>query len=138
MNKALGSTVHALSCALVLLGLGGCIATTPVAPPPPVGLVEITSRPAERALLSGMTAYENGQYDEAEKLIHQALSGGLASPKDVAAARKHLAFIYCTSNRTAECEAAFRAARNADPAFALSRSEQGHPVWGPVYRRVLP
>jgi hypothetical protein len=37
-----------------------------------------------------------------------------------------------------ECEAAFRAARAADPGFVLSRSEAGHPLWGPVYRRVLP
>ena len=43
-----------------------------------------------------------------------------------------------TSERLAECESAFRAARAADPAFALSRSEAGHPLWGPVYRRVLP
>ena len=35
----------------------------------------------------------------------------------------------------AECEAAFRAARAADPAFALSRAEAGHPMWGPVYQR---
>lgn len=55
-----------------------------------------------------------------------------------AAAQKHLAFIYCTSQRVAECEAAFRAARLADPAFALSRSEAGHPLWGPVYKRVQP
>ena len=25
-----------------------------------------------------------------------------------------------------------------DPAFALSRSETGHPLWGPVYRKALP
>ncbi len=33
-------------------------------------------------------------------------------------------------------EASFRAAREADPAFVLSRSEAGHPAWGPVYRRM--
>jgi hypothetical protein len=38
----------------------------------------------------------------------------------------------------AECEASFRAARQADPTFALSKSEAGHPVWGPVYKRVVP
>ena len=26
----------------------------------------------------------------------------------------------------------------ANPAFTLSRSEAGHPLWGPVYRRVSP
>jgi hypothetical protein len=58
--------------------------------------------------------------------------------KDRAAAHKHLAFIYCTTNRVSACEEAFLAARRADAAFALSRSEIGHPMWGPVYRRVLP
>jgi len=28
--------------------------------------------------------------------------------------------------------------READPAFALTRSESGHPLWGPVYRRAVP
>ena len=26
--------------------------------------------------------------------------------------------------------------RAADPAFALSKSEAGHPQWGPVYQRL--
>jgi Tfp pilus assembly protein PilF len=106
--------------------------------PPPVGLLDVTSRPAERALQGGMRAYEDGQYPEAEKQLMLALSTGLVSPRDRAAAHKQLAFIYCTSNRTSDCEAAFRAARQADPAFALNKSEQGHPVWGPVYKRVQP
>jgi len=103
-----------------------------------VGLLDVTARPAEKALLSGMRAYDDGQYTESEKQLKLALGTGLASPKDAAAAQKHLAFIFCTSNRTADCEGAFRAARKADPAFALSKSEQGHPAWGPVYKRVQP
>ena len=30
-----------------------------------------------------------------------------------------------------------RAARKADPQFALGKSEAGHPLWGPVYKRAL-
>ena len=63
---------------------------------------------------------------------------GLASARDRAVAHKHLAFIFCTSNRAKECEAEFRAAKVDDPTFALSRSEAGHPLWGPVYKRVQP
>ena len=107
-------------------------------PPAPVGLLDVIERPAEKALLAGIRAYEDGQYAESEKQFSTALQVGLASSKDVAAAQKHLAFIYCTSNRMPLCEGAFREARKADPAFALSRSEQGHPAWGPVYKRVLP
>jgi hypothetical protein len=113
--------------------LAGC-----ATPPPPIGLIDVTSRPAEKALQSGLRAYEDAAYPEAEKQLLLALQTGLVSPKDQAAANKSLAFIYCTSNRMKECESAFLAARKADPAFALSRSEAGHPVWGPVYKRVLP
>lgn len=115
--------------------IAGC-AQTP--PPAPVGLLDVTSRPAEHALLAGLRAYEDAQYGDAERQLGQALQTGLASPRDRVAAHKTLAFIYCTSNRIAECEAAFRAAKKADPSFALTKSEQGHPMWGAVYKRVQP
>jgi Tfp pilus assembly protein PilF len=121
---------------VVLAMLTGCAQTPPAAAP--VGLLDVLARPAEKALQNGLRAYEDGQYPEAEKQFNAALQTTLASPKDAAAAHKYLAFIYCTSNRAKDCEAAFRAARAADASFALSRSEQGHPAWGPVYKRVLP
>jgi len=93
-------------------------------------------RPAERALLAGLRAYEDGQYVDAERELNKALDTGLVSAKDRAAANKHLAFIYCTSKREKPCADAFRAARAADFEFALSRAEAGHPLWGPVYKRV--
>lgn len=112
--------------------LGGCA----VAPPAPPGLLDVAERPAEKALLAGMRAYDDAQYPTAEQHLTQALKVGLASPRDRAMAHKLLAFIDCTSERIPACEAEFRAARAADPAFALSKSEAGHPLWGPVYRRV--
>jgi Tfp pilus assembly protein PilF len=115
--------------------VAGC-AQPPSAPVP--GLMDVTQRPAEKALLAGIRAYDDANYVDAEKHFNTALAVGLGSVRDKAAAQKYLAFIYCTSNRSAECEAAFRAARQADPAFALSKSESGHPLWGPVYKRVLP
>jgi len=113
--------------------LGGCVVPPP-APQP--GLMDVAERPAEKALLAGMRAYEDAQYPLAETQLGLALKGGLASPRDRAAAHKHLAFIYCTSDRIKACEAEFRAAREADPGFALSKAEAGHPQWGPVYQRV--
>jgi Tfp pilus assembly protein PilF len=100
------------------------------------GLTDVMQRPAERALLTGLRAYEDGQYADAERELQRALGAGLASSKDRAAAHKHLAFVFCTSNRLRACEAAFRAAIAADREFALSKAEAGHPQWGPVYRRV--
>ena len=116
------------------LGLTAC-AQTDVAP---AALVDVISRPAERTLLAALRAYEDALYVDAERQFTQALSLELASPRDRAAAHKHLAFIYCTSSRMVECEAEFRAARLADPSFTLSKSEAGHPSWGQVYKRVRP
>ena len=117
--------------------VAGC-ATPPPAPAPRGGLADLMERPAERALFEGIRSYDDGQYAQAEASLRRALDSGLASARDRASAHKLLAFITCTSERLADCEAAFQAARVADPAFALSRSEAGHPLWGPVYRRVVP
>ena len=123
----------ATATALLAALLTGC-AMPPAAP----GLIDVAERPAEKALLAGMRAYDDAQYAQAEESLKQALQGDLVSPRDRAVAHKHLAFIYCTSERVSACEAEFRAARKADPAFSLSKSEAGHPQWGPVYQRVQP
>jgi Tfp pilus assembly protein PilF len=123
-----------LACLVVpLLIVAGC-AAPPAAPAP--GVSDLLARPAERALVAGMRAYDEGQYAAAERELKAALDAGLAHASDRANAHKLLAFVYCTSQRTADCEAAFRAARAADAGFMLSRAEAGHPQWGPVYRRV--
>lgn len=129
----------ALGVVVAALGLAGCATKAPEPPKPaPGGLAELMERPGERALFEGIRAYDDGQYAAAETALRKALSAGLQSGRDRASAHKLLAFITCTSERLAECEEAFRAARAADPAFALSRSEAGHPLWGPVYRKTLP
>ena len=130
----MSSRPAALAIATLLALLTAC-AQAPVAPPA-VGLLDVAERPAERALLAGMRAYEDAQYAQAEKQLQAALQGNLVSPRDRAAAHKLLAFIFCTSNRMTDCEVQFRAARAADAGFALSKSEAGHPLWGPVYQRV--
>jgi Tfp pilus assembly protein PilF len=120
-----------LSTSLILLA--AC-----AVPAPEAGLMVVLDRPAERTLLEGMRAYDDGQYAVAETSLRQALALTLAHPRDQAVAHKLLAFIQCTSERLEGCEADFRAARLADPGFALLRAEAGHPLWGPVYRRVVP
>jgi len=113
-------------------------APAPACPvPEPVSVVELSARPAERALLGGLRAYDDAQYRNAEQRLTEALNLGLAARADRAAAHKTLAFIFCTSKRMKQCEASFRAAREADPAFALNKAEAGHPVWGPVYKKVV-
>jgi hypothetical protein len=108
------------------------------APPAPTGLLDMIARPPEKALMDGLKAYDDAQYDTGERQFKQALALGLASPRDRAEAHKRLAFIDCASGRLGECESEFRLARQADRSFVLTPSEAGHPVWGPVYRKVVP
>ena len=128
--------IAAIALSALLALMVGCAQQPMVTATAPVGLLDVAERPAEKALLAGMRAYDDAQYPVAEKTLLAALQAGLVSPRDRAAAHKLLAFIYCTSNRGSDCEVQFRAARSADPAFALSKSEAGHPLWGPVYQRV--
>lgn len=134
------SRVRLACAALLALAVlaAGCAPVVPATPPPPSRtLAELMQRPAERALVDGIRHYDEGQYAQAETQLRKALAAGLADARDRASAHKLLAFITCTSDREAACAAEFAAARAADPQFQLSRSESGHPVWGPVYRRTL-
>jgi len=92
---------------------------------------------AEMSLADGLKAYEGGQYRMAETQLKTALQAGLTVSADVANANKHLAFIYCTSKRDTQCLAAFKAAKAADPSFALSKAEAGHPMWARTYKKAM-
>ena len=124
---------RALACALCAGALlGGCAETEPAS----VSVAELAQHPGEHALLEGLHDYEAGAFTKAEEQFRNALHLGLRDRRDAAVAYKHLAFIACAFNRMAECEASFRAAFHADPGFRLTDAEIGHPIWGPVYRRV--
>jgi len=120
---------------LLIVALLGLVAAC--APVQPVAVSDLSNMPAEQALLTGIRLYEDGQYGPAERELQRALDLKLHAAKDVANANKYLAFVYCTSERLQACEQSFRTARAAQPDFALSKSEAGHPVWGPVYQRVI-
>ena len=122
-----------LALALAAVLMTGC-----VQPSPPVGLLDVSARPAERALLAGLKAYDDAQYEPADRLFREALAIGLVSPRDRAEAHKRLAFIQCAAGRLGDCETEFKLARAADRTFALDKSEAGHPVWGPVYKKLSP
>ncbi|MFL6698022.1 MAG: TssQ family T6SS-associated lipoprotein [Vitreoscilla sp.] len=134
MTHSTSSSLVRLTHAFAALILFGALtACETMAPQSPVGLTDLTERPAERALMGAMRAYDDADYPAVERQANEAMKLGLRSNRDVATAHKLRAFVYCTSNRLAACEAEFRAARAADPAFVLSKAEAGHPVWGPVY-----
>ena len=128
---------------LVSAGTGVTFLMSACAPLPPSPVpadepaVEQTSAVGLRSLEQGVQLYQSARYDVAETLFKAALIQGLPSGPDAAKAHKYLAFIYCTSKRESLCAGAFRSAREADPAFELSKVESGHPLWGPVYRRTM-
>jgi hypothetical protein len=122
--------------AAAIAAAAGCAVAPPPAPEPTISVARLYERPAERAFLTAMRLYEDGQHQRAEALFRGALAEGLRDHHDVAMANKHLAFIACAYSRPTECESAFRAAFAADPEFRLTDAEVGHPIWGPVYKRV--
>ena len=122
-----------LAIALAAALTAGCMQASA-----PVGLLDVSARPAERALLAGLKAYDDAQYDPADRLFREALAAGLVSPRDRAEAHKRLAFIQCAAGRLVDCETEFKLARQSDRTFALDKTEAGHPVWGPVYKKLQP
>jgi hypothetical protein len=122
---------------LACIVLSGCqTLEPPPAPPATESIVQLYGRPAERALINGLRAYEEGAFERAEQSFRTAVLQNLRDRRDLAVAHKYLAFIACAFNRIGECEREFRNAFGADPGFLLSDAEIGHPIWGPVYRRV--
>lgn len=126
--------------ALLVLTLSACETFSPPPPPPAatptVSIAALYLQPAERSLIEGIRLYEEASFDRAESALRRSLGEGLADPRDQAVAYKYIAFIACAFDRIDECEASFRSAFAADPKFMLGDKEVGHPVWGPVYRRV--
>jgi len=91
---------------------------------------------AQQQLADGVKQYDAGEYDNAVKNLTSSLEHGLLSKAEQARARKYLAFSHCVSGREILCRDEFRKAFEIYPEFALTTAEDGHPVWGPVYRNV--
>ena len=91
---------------------------------------------AQQQLADGVKQYDAGDYDNAVKSLTASLEHGLLSKPDQARARKLLAFSHCVSNREVLCRDEFRKAFEIYPEFALTPAEDGHPIWGPIYRNV--
>jgi|GraSoiStandDraft_60_1057301.scaffolds.fasta_scaffold268537_2 hypothetical protein len=119
---------------LVVAGAGALQACQST--PPTSSIAQLYQRPAERSLVDGIRLYDGGEFEHSEAALHMAIAANLADRRDVAVAYKYLAFIACAFNRGTECALDFTNAFNADPDFRLNDAEIGHPLWGPVYRRV--
>jgi tetratricopeptide (TPR) repeat protein len=124
----------------LLLAAAGCAqmpgeATKPAQASPQITESVLRDRAREQLGL-GIKQYEAGDFDTAPKSLSAALDHGLLTKAEQSIARKHLAFIHCVSNREAQCRDEFRKAFEIYPDFALSAAEDGHPIWGPMYRNV--
>jgi hypothetical protein len=91
---------------------------------------------AEEQLAQGVAQYQTGEFDNAVRTLTASLEHGMLNKQDQSRARKFLAFSHCVSGRDVPCRAEFRRAFEINPDFVLSAAEDGHPIWGPVYRDV--
>jgi Tfp pilus assembly protein PilF len=101
-----------------------------------LGMSRTIGTSAEKDLAGGIRAYENGEYEDAERLLQRSLEENLTFKSDKINAHKYLAFVHCVSNEERKCRDEFRKVLELDPRFELDRSEAGHPIWGPVFRGV--
>jgi len=130
-----------LCAAVCVLLLAGCAqlqkqqADTPKPAAPQITEDMLRSR-AQEQLAQGVKQYEAGDFDAAVKSLNGSLEHGMLSKVDQSRARKYLAFSYCVSSKEQQCRDEFRKAFEINPEFALTPAEDGHPIWGPVYRSV--
>lgn len=133
---------YARLLALGLALLAGACAQIPAtqAPPPKPAAPQITEdslrERAKEQLAQGLRQYESGEFEQAHRNLTGALDHGLLSKADQSRARKLIAFIHCLGGREVLCRDEFRKAFEINPEFALTVAEDGHPIWGPVYRNV--
>ncbi len=102
---------------------------------PQITEATLRARAAEQ-LAAGLKQYDEGNAEAALKNLTASLEHGMLDKVDQSIARKYLAMIHCVSNREAQCRDEFRKAFEINSEFSLSTAEDGHPIWGPVYRNV--
>jgi tetratricopeptide (TPR) repeat protein len=114
--------------------LSALLAACSQLPQAPGGASALSSSEAQGRYQQGLAAYRENRFDAALGDLNAAISSGKLNPTDTVNARKHAAFIYCTSAREPQCREQFQAILAADPAFDLPANEAGHPQWGPIWR----
>jgi Tfp pilus assembly protein PilF len=118
--------------ALALCGaivLGGC-GSSPVQ-----NVRRALQSTGEPDLKAGIRNYDEGRLTLAAQNLNDALRAGLSEADEVTA-NKYLAFIACSRKRERQCRAYFLRALELKPDFDLSPAEAGHPMWGPVFKKL--
>jgi tetratricopeptide (TPR) repeat protein len=136
-----GALLTALAAALLLSGCAEMQKLVPGSEPakaqasPQITESVLRQRATEQLAL-GLGQYDKGDTENALKNLTASLEHGMLGKVDQSIARKYLAMIHCVSNREAQCRDEFRKAFEINSDFALTTAEDGHPIWGPVYRSV--
>lgn len=104
-------------------------------PPAATGVPPVVLPSGGAALARGMASYEDGNFGEAAGQLKLSLEQKLSPPEQMLA-RKHLAFAYCVSGKDRLCGEEFKKLLEISPSFDLDPAEAGHPIWGPVFRRI--
>lgn len=119
---------------MVIIFISGCAMLAPKASAPPVMTAEqVAQQQAARSLDDALALYEKGHYQHAEnRLLSENIWQG--SKQTQVTALKHLAFIYCITEREQMCRHAFERAMHINSYFVLSTAEATHPLWGPQYQ----
>lgn len=115
--------------------IGGETAAAPTPAAPQITEASLRER-AQGQLAKGAELYQAGEYEAAIRMLSSSLEHGLLSKPDQSRARKLMAFSHCVQGREPACRDEFRKAFEINSEFALTAAEDGHPIWGPVYRNV--
>jgi hypothetical protein len=118
-------------------------APAPVAPAPtpivvvpktdPTPPVASNDGPGEKDLADGMALYDSGDYRGAQRKLLAAQNAASETSMTKQTSMKMLAFTYCLTNQRAPCRQQFNNLLKLNPKFELTKSEAGHPLWGPVF-----
>lgn len=129
MNDALLRWVALCFCASV----GVAAASTDCNEPPAADARGPDSAAGRQYLGQGISLYDARKLDLAEKALQASLFAGLPDRRERSTAHKYLGFVYCTNKEWARCDAAFDAAFDARPSFALEGYELQNTPWREAY-----
>jgi tetratricopeptide (TPR) repeat protein len=115
----------------LVIALAGC---AQMEKKPVPGKPVLSSSEAQARYQQGLANYRSSRFEQALSDLTLAIDSDHLRTADMLTARKHAAFILCSSGREPACREQFQAILAASPSFDLAPNETGHPQWGPVWR----
>ncbi|MES2151444.1 MAG: TssQ family T6SS-associated lipoprotein [Pseudomonadota bacterium] len=124
------------SAIVALALLTACAPLTPQPDTRAKAAAPLSTAEVEARYQQGLANYGASRYEAAIEDFNTAIGSDKLRQANVILARKHLAFIYCISNRQLQCREQFTALLQLEPTFTLAPNEASHPMWGPVWLSV--